>query len=379
MATDGVHGNDGIDLGIVTSSSLKMNVKHVFSAVANGTNTSTTVEAASGSNKTLAMKAVASIYVDEDDDDATTIGIDETAVCDNDYDAGDLTDKPKGCFRLRGPGAGTTKASKGADYLSGWSIELSPVGGDVTWGEVDWEDNPFEDLTCGDADPIMVADHVDICEMFDAEVDLATSDGWSPTVVFNSERADYDSTDTDQAAAADQVVMWKATTGKKGSGTEMFKTVWFDDNLNSKIEDDGSASRPMQPGASPGDAAVAADSMHDLYNDNSRLGNIDAIWESLTDSDGDLKAEAGDLGKVDLVSSKDDRKTADDERTILVESCPSGTSWAPRDGYSADGTGTTRTATALDGTGCKTSAQRTGRLAGVFDGASDSNFNANAS
>ena len=31
--------NDGIDLGIVTSSNLVMTVKHVFSGVANGTNT----------------------------------------------------------------------------------------------------------------------------------------------------------------------------------------------------------------------------------------------------------------------------------------------------------------------------------------------------
>ena len=47
IAADGVeHANDGIDLGIVTSSSLKMNVKHVFSGVASGTNTDKTVEAA---------------------------------------------------------------------------------------------------------------------------------------------------------------------------------------------------------------------------------------------------------------------------------------------------------------------------------------------
>ena len=48
-ATDGVNTNDGIDLGIVTSSSLKMNVKHVMSGVSGGTNSETTVEAAKGS------------------------------------------------------------------------------------------------------------------------------------------------------------------------------------------------------------------------------------------------------------------------------------------------------------------------------------------
>ena len=355
VATDGVNGNDGIDLGIVTSSSLAMTVKHIFSGVSGGTNTSKTVEAAKGSDKTLAMEAVASVHVDQDDDDADTVGIDETAVCDNDYDAGNLTDKPKGCFRLRGPGAGGADASKGANYLAGWSIELSPMGADVMWGRVDWDDNPFEDLTCDAMDPIMVADHVDICAMFEDEVDLATGKGWKPTVVFQSEVAG----DTPDDGNDDRVVMWKAT-ASAGTGDSMFKTVWFDDNLNGKIKKDGSPDR-ARPGQGA-DGTVAADAMHDLYNQNARDGNINAIWEYLTDSNMDLTA--GDLGKVDLVSTKDDRSTVDDERTILVESCPSGTSWAPRDGYSADGTGTTRTATALDGTGCKTAAQRTGRLAG---------------
>ena len=365
VATDGVNGNDGIDLGIVTSSDLPMMVKHIFSGVSSGTNTDKTVEAAKGSDKTLAMAAVASIYVDEDVDDADTVGIDESMVCDNTYAEEDVSakaDRPAGCFRLRGPGAGGADASKGANYLEGWSIELSPVGADVMWGRVDWEDNPFEDLTCEAMDPIMVADHVDVCELFEDEVDYATADGWSPTVVFRSETPGFTETDP---PTGNQVVMWKATTGADG-GEAMFKTVWFDDNLNGKIKKDGSPdrARPMQ-----GDGTVAADAMHDLYNQNDRDGNIDAIWEYLTDSNADLTG--GDLGKVDLVSSKDDRDTADDERTIEVESCPSGTSWAPRDGYSADGTGNTATATALDGTGCKTAAQRRDRLAGVVRTRSD--------
>ena len=363
--TDGVNGNDGIDIGITTSSSLKMNVKHIFSGVASGTNTSKTVEAAKGSNKTLAMAAVASIYVDKDDDDPATVGIDETMVCDNTYTEEDVSvkaDRPPGCFRLRGPGAGGADASKGANYLEGWSIELSPVGADVMWGRVDWEDNPFEDLTCEARDPIMVADHVDVCEMFDAEVDYATADGWTPTVVFRSETPGFTETDP---PTGNEVVMWKATTGPDG-GEAVFKTVWFDDNLNGKIKKDKTADlprgRPEQRNAAD-DGNVTADDMHDLYNQNKRAENIDAIWEWLTDSNSDLTA--GDLGKVDLVSSKDDRDTADDERTIQVESCATGTSWAPRDGFSADGTGTTEDDDALDGTGCKTKAQRDDRLAGV--------------
>ena len=367
VATDGVNGNDGIDLGIKTSSSVAMNVKHIFDGVPSGTNTSKTVEAKKGSNQTLAMAAVASIHVDVDDDDAATVGIDETMVCDNAYAEEDVSlkaDRPAGCFRLRGPGAGGADASKGANYLSGWSIELTPMDADVSWGRVDWEDDPFEDLTCDAMDPIMVADHVDICDgMFEDEVDYATGKGWKPTVVFRSETSGFTET---TPPTGNEVVMWKATATPATSGEKYFKTVWFDDNLNGKIKKDKTADltrgRPMQRNADDTDN-VTADDMHDLYDQNSRDGNIEAIWEWLTDSDGDLIA--GDLGKVDLVSSKDDRTTADDERTIAVEECPSGTSWAPRDGYSADGTGTTKTATALDGTGCKTAAQRRDREAGV--------------
>ena len=181
--------NDGVDLGIVTSSTLEMNVKHIFSGVGGGTNTDTTVKADKGSDQTLAMKAVAEIYVDAEENDDETANVNEMDVCDNTYDAGDLTDEPEGCFRLRGPGAGRgdNNPGKGADYLAGWTIELSPVGGDVSWGRVDWDDNPFEDLECGASEPIVVADHVDICAMFDDEVDLATGKGWEPTVVFGSE------------------------------------------------------------------------------------------------------------------------------------------------------------------------------------------------
>jgi len=365
----GVDINDGVDLGIVTTSSLEMNVKHVFSGVPGGTNISATVKAAKGSDRTLAMSAVASITVDADVDVTGTaatgdapFGINEEAVCEDTangmgrYDGGDFTDKPAGCFRLRGPGAGRTDndPSKGANYLRGWTIELSPVGGDVSWGRVDWDDDPFEDLTCGDADPIVVADHVDICDMFKTEVANATGKGWKPTVVFRSETAGFTET---TPPTGDQVVMWKADASRASGYTQMFKTIWFDDNLDGKILRD-TKTRPAQ-----GDGTVAGDKFNDLYNHNSRDANIEQIWKSLLDSNDDLTA--GDLGKVDLVSSKDDRSTADDERTILVESCPSGTSWAPRDGYGTDGTGTSRVSGNLDGTGCKTSAQRRDRLAGV--------------
>ncbi|MXW38385.1 MAG: hypothetical protein F4Z65_08990 [Acidobacteria bacterium] len=365
----GVDTNDGVDLGIVTSSSLEMNVKHVFSGVSGGENTSKTVKAAKGSNKTLEMAAVASIHVDGDFDvtgagtEEAPYGVNEEAVCEDTadgegrYDDGDITDKPEGCFRLRGPGAGRgdNDPGKGADYLSGWTIELSPIGGDVSWGRVAWEDDPFEDLECGAVDPIVVADHVDICEMFEDEVDNATGKGWKPTVVFRSETPGFTET---TPPTGNQVVMWKADASPASGYTKMFKTIWFDDNLDGKILKD-TKTRPMQRNADDS-GNVAGDKFNDLYNHNSRDENIEQIWEFLTDDDDDLTSS--DLGLVDLVSSTDDRDTADDERTIAVESCPdSNPFYAPKDGYSDE---TTRSSTTLDDTPCKTRAQR-GTLDGV--------------
>ena len=314
-------GNDGIDLGITTSSSLAMKVKHVFSGVAGGRNQSSTVDAANGSNKALTMKAVPDAILlggaDANDDD--TEWDDTLAACDNPYSQEDVSakiDRPggKSCFRLLGPGAGRpdNDASKGANYLSGWSIELSPVGGDVSWGEVDWDDDPFEDLECEGADAIMVSDHVDVCEMFETEVSMATGQGWKPEVVFDTNN---------------RVVMWRAGATAASGHEKMFKTVWLDDNLNGKILKDTTAERPDPDGDGAGTAAGAQATIHDLYDYHENDNNINKIWEFLTDDDEDLIAAVGDLGKADLLSSKDDYSTADDERTISVEECAAGTDW----------------------------------------------------
>ncbi|MCY3746530.1 MAG: fibronectin type III domain-containing protein [Acidobacteria bacterium] len=370
-AADGeLESNDGVDLGIVTSSSIAMKVKHVFSGVAGGTNTSSTVDAAKGSNKTLAMKAVTGggrdvIMVSADADDTDTANIDDSVICDNMYTTEDVSskvDRPGGsnCFRLVGPGAGRTDndASKGPDYLAGWTIELSPVDADVSWGAVDWDDDPFEDLECGGADPITVSDHVDICDMFDAEVDLATGKGWSPEVVFDADN---------------RVVMWRAG-AKAGTGESMFKTIWFDDNLNGKILKDTTgrgARRPDPDGAGAGTAEGAQATIHDLYDQDESDNNIDKIWQFLTDDDGDLVDSVGDLGKVDLVSDNDDPKTADNETTIALEACASGVTWrATTAAQIATGCGGT------DGTDGTAATEQTGRVKTSPDGNADNYVNA---
>ena len=94
--------------------------------------------------------------------------------------------------------------------------------------------------------------------------------------------------------------MWKAT-ASAGTGESMFKTVWFDDNLNTKILKDATAAVQADRQIAVGTNNTPTPSgLHDLYNQNVDLGNISAIWELLTDSNDDLTA--GDLGKADIVS-----------------------------------------------------------------------------
>ncbi len=273
------YGDDGVDLGIVTSSSIAMTLNHVFSGVAGGVNQSVKTDAAKGSNKTLTMKAVSGAILVDATDGSTT-------VCQTTYDAGDITDEPAGCFRLLGPGAGGQSDAKntpeGPDYLSGWSIELSPKGADVSWGRVNWEDDPFEDLTCGDADPIMVSDHVDICAMFEDEVDHAIGKGWTPTITFDGNNH------------VDQLT---ATAENSGGNGEMFTTLWFDSDLDGKMTDGGM----------------------DFY------ATTGTITMDLTDADHD--PTVGDLGKVDL------RHDADDDDTPNVDESEAGNPDGLADNY----------------------------------------------
>lgn len=84
--------------------------------------------------------------------------------------------------------------------------------------------------------------------------------------------------------------------------------------------------------------------MHDLYNQNGEATNIDRIWELLTDSDGDLIADVGDLGKVDFVSDTDNYQTADNETTIRIEACGTGVTWIKGTTAANSGCGTAGTA-----------------------------------
>ena len=332
--------NDGLDIGWVSTSTAAMSVMHHFEGVAKGTNYSVAGrDAAKGTDKALAMDLGTGTATDADKDVGTSnedyepaLLVEAKGAACVDYESSALAsargiDMPESCFRIIGS----------PDYLSGYSIEVEAKGSAVAWGEVAWEDDPFEGLTC-DSVTFMAAEQVDVCAMFEDEVDYALDEGeeWQPSVDFNR----YDTgTDTEDATGTDvdtstgrpgswdqfRAHQWKASLKTTPEGHQ-FKTLWFDDNLDGKLPKKGTSA--FAPGAK---------GLNDIYDANGNTGNLKTIWKTLLDDDGDLAAD--DLGKVDLVSASDDRSTADDERTIEVEECPSTAEYyRPRDGTAVDPT-----------------------------------------
>ena len=81
-----------------------------------------------------------------------------------------ILDDTSGCNSKHGTGCGTVTHT---NYLDGYSIEVKPQAS-VTWAgsRVDWPENsdPFEGLDC-DGFTVAAADRVDVCELFEEEVD----------------------------------------------------------------------------------------------------------------------------------------------------------------------------------------------------------------
>ena len=213
--------------------------------------------------------------------------------------------KPNNCFRLTSTG--------GANYLTGYSIELSAKNASVTWGKIEWE--AFEDLTCESATRT-AADLIDVCSMFEAEVDQALSKNQSwggrhSTVVVMTDDAPAEVTTTQSDVNSHQVVTeWRVGIGAprgdsrgefNASSGDRFKTLWFDSDLDGKIRKAASHDTARKTGPT------------DLYNENEDGDNVEYIYQTLVDKD--MDPIRGDFGKVDLISANDNPATAVDERT----------------------------------------------------------------
>ena len=168
-----------------------------------------------------------------------------------------------------------------ADYLSGYTLELEEKDSAVTWGDVAWEEDPFEDLTC-DSAMIAAADHVDVCDLFADEVAAALDDGWAgskgETVTFSAlaGRADWLEQFTFSAPAS--------------AMSRQFATLWFN------TTEDGKPTTDMYADA-------------DGTTDGTQLP---MFTFELLDADDDAKY--GDFGKVDFAKrNPNDATSASDD------------------------------------------------------------------
>ena len=195
--------DDGIDLGWVTSSSAVMTVKHIFEGVPNGENyTVSGPDSAKGSDEPLKM----SKRTDDNNMDTENIayrpgilidrpGADppgpppEAKVADAEavsacVEEGTYAEtvganhQPDNCFRVRVGGDATAKNPKLSNYLDGYTVEVAAADSEVAWGKVEWDPDPFEDLEC-ESMTFMAADQLDVCAMFEDEVDQAVAAGWA--------------------------------------------------------------------------------------------------------------------------------------------------------------------------------------------------------
>ena len=335
--------NDGIDLGWITSSTLGMAVEHKFNSVPDGTNFDVEGPVAAPNKKGEAGKAKA-LAVFATDDPATD-GEDENervnsvaefngALFDSCDPAspGDTAAMTVYGFDLINAGTGMTsglgrpeecfKIDADPDWLSGYSVEFTPQNDGVTWGEIDW----FGDLEY-EARTFEASDFAtDICDMlFVNEVERAFEDEWTRDG-FNTRLTDADGAGGGNA----YIETWKVGPDE-GLEARQFKTLWFDDDLDSDFL---TADKPKSTDKA---AAYRLKGANDLYGpdrgetlegdrvDGVRAtGNVNQIWQMVIDDDND---PTSDFGKVDLVSAKDDPTTADDETTLVLETCLRGVAW----------------------------------------------------
>ncbi len=245
--------------------------------------------------------------------------------------------RPDECFRIRADSEAGNLSVDGpgivVDYLDGYSVEVSPKD-PVIWGKVAWKEGPLKDMKCAPM-TFAAADQVDICELFEEEVDHALATDWGNVKLHARDRAGAsvsDSTATSINAQDGGHVLGNWEVGLKDWDKDTpvlpkfrrFKRLFFDDNLNGKLIDG-----PDEPlyGVVTGRFPTTSWKDYDNYLDSNKTGkksrivhnfyglqqlkdssdvelqewhlaNIHFIWKSLMDGDGD--PTMGDFGKVDL-------------------------------------------------------------------------------
>jgi hypothetical protein len=276
---DIVEAGDGYDLGWVYSSSLDFSSTHDF-----GTYTDVKVDGADGTDMGLAMKGLTDVLsVDLKDADGDGVGdASQTACMDaSEYGtaASDALNRPRDCFRLH----------VGEDYLANYNVSLSPTGAGVDWGSmVEWETDPFEDLTCEDTMPMMAAEDLDVCSLFAEEVE----DMHAKNTGYKTEIA---GTGSDTTLTGFQLKIFGTPGDDDPAPGARYNSAWYHDGTKGGTKTGVGSKSPLNlyrdyPDGEPGAAGTGADERGTVW--------VAGGWIDIVDDDGDPMY--GDLGKVDI-------------------------------------------------------------------------------
>ena len=304
--------DDGIDVGWVYTSNTDLEVTHHFGntlmveAKAKKQSRTTALSVSGGGPALLHAAKENAAGTDEGGESLALlfgvsgiVGLTERWACDStgtdgddvpsDYNRANLSvTKPDGCFRI---------SANGVNYLADYAIELAAVGSAVSWGSVDWEKvfeddeeatNPFMDLSC---DTVMVAaaDEVDVCALFEDEVDRALEAGWGGGEVYFEDDSPAFRVDTSSATAdvpGDASITFETESTSK---PRQFGTIWYD------VDGDGKPTDDLYRDDDDGDT--------EEDDDTTRTGLV----IELLDDDGDPMY--GDIGKLDRRRASKDGKT----------------------------------------------------------------------
>ncbi|MCY4670129.1 MAG: hypothetical protein OXC29_19355, partial [Rhodococcus sp.] len=294
--------NDGVDIGWVYTSTEAMSVEHHFEGVTAGTNFSaSSPDLAKVSADTPIPLVVGGTASDERKVDyaerynsAILFDLTDAGAADDTANGssacasietynGSVTPlhRPRGCFRISTADKDNDAKTPDANYFGGYSLELTPKAADVGWGsKVQWEEDPFEDedLEC-ESKTYNASEMVDICDLFETEVDEALADPWGGSkgtsvtaVVLNGRDAATDDVNTK--------LEWLEIAAPASASSRRFQTLWFSNN-------DG--------GMNLADTDIYADT-----DTGTTATERAPLLLKVVDGDDDPKF--GDFGKVDLVA-----------------------------------------------------------------------------
>ena len=261
--------------------------------------------------------------------------------------------KPENCVRLITDGlyddvpVAGKKTVRWRNYVNGYRVHINPTAS-VAWGgsSVSWsslDNDPFDGLTCP-SKTFEVAEMVDVCEDFKAEVDAYWGAGIGRGGFFNIEYTGSAAGDTVGTASLDQIVIRHKAAATSGGANEVAASVYRP--RGSRHSSLWLVDERTSPGLGAGgtvDLGIDGTQQdHDLYlawgtsrarigvNTGSQNFGASGDWRPIMslymkDADGDPKY--GDFGKTDFQTRGEGFGVADNTTTVndaTARKCSSG-------------------------------------------------------